>query len=134
MKTCNVCKHVKPFLDFHRCAATKGGLKYTCRTCLSHRKRATGQNRRSGLQRYGLTEDQYQRMVEKQQHVCAICRERRPSKHDGRLVVDHCHVTGHVRGLLCDFCNWGLGNMRDRVDILQRAIQYLEKNGYGHGE
>jgi len=44
------------------------------------------------------------------------------------LVVDHCHSTGKVRGLLCSNCNRGIGMLQERVDILQNAIDYLKEN------
>ena len=44
--------------------------------------------------RYGITEEQYDQMLEKQNHTCAICNE----KPKGNLAVDHCHTTGKVRG------------------------------------
>ena len=45
-----------------------------------------------------------------------------------QLVVDHCHKTGKIRGLICDSCNVGLGRFKDNIDNLKNAIKYLEKN------
>lgn len=56
--------------------------------------------------------------------MCAICRER-PAEH-----VDHDHETGEVRGVLCFTCNVGLGNFRDRPDLLDKAVHYLEDTFY----
>lgn len=69
---------------------------------------------------YGITSDDYDAMVEAQEHRCAICGQLT----DG-LVVDHCHTTGEVRGLLCDRCNVGLGCMGDNIERLMRAADYL---------
>jgi hypothetical protein len=60
-------------------------------------------------------------MLLAQAGLCAVCGEQ-PAAH-----VDHCHQKGHVRGILCFNCNGGLGQFRDRVDILQKAIDYLER-------
>jgi hypothetical protein len=77
---------------------------------------------------YGITLDDYFQMMDEQDGKCAICEiafDQLPPKHTH---VDHCHDTGVVRGLLCHHCNTGLGNLRDSVDILAKAIQYLNKN------
>ena len=55
--------------------------------------------------RYGLTPEEYQSILTRQNGACAIC-QRHPRKR--RLAVDHDHADGHVRGLLCDRCNRGL--------------------------
>jgi len=47
----------------------------------------------------------------------------------GGLVVDHCHVSGKVRGLLCSECNLGLGKFKDSLNKLRKAVSYLENFG-----
>ena len=64
-------------------------------------------------------------MLEKQNHVCAICGNKDNNK---KLAVDHCHTTGVIRGLLCSACNTSLGKFKDSVELLQNAIQYLKDN------
>lgn len=76
--------------------------------------------RRARLRKYGLTEQQYNTMVDEQQGLCKICKT-----FPERLVIDHCHETGEVRGLLCHYCNVGLGWFRDSTDSLKSAIKYL---------
>lgn len=45
------------------------------------------------------------------------------------LLIDHCHQGGHVRGLLCDQCNRGIGLLQDDPDVLERAVAYLDPDG-----
>jgi len=61
-------------------------------------------------------------LLEHQHGVCAICRTR-PAR---TLCVDHCHVTGQVRGLLCSGCNLGIGQFKDNPALLQAAIAYID--------
>lgn len=58
-------------------------------------------------------------------NVCSICHETCVTGQ--RLSVDHDHATGEIRGLLCRRCNSGIGHFRDRIDLLHRAVEYLEK-------
>lgn len=74
--------------------------------------------------RYGIVLDDYNRMFEEQDGYCGICGTHQ-ARFKKRLAVDHCHETGDVRGLLCDDCNKGLGNFKDNVDYLSKALQYL---------
>lgn len=82
--------------------------------------------RKRRLKRYGLTEDEYNQLFDKQGCVCAIC-----SSNDSRSVkgwhLDHCHVTGKVRGVLCHRCNLMLGNSVDNPLILEKGAAYLRK-------
>jgi len=74
---------------------------------------------------YGLTRADYDRLLESQKGLCAICYKVNGNK---ALAVDHDHRTNKVRGLLCDKCNQGIGCFRDSKIFLSSAISYLEKN------
>lgn len=81
--------------------------------------------------RFGITLDDYNKMLEAQGGVCAICRLPEVVMERGRvrnLHVDHDHDTNAIRGLLCDACNRGLGHFRDSISNLRAAIAYLEKS------
>lgn len=71
--------------------------------------------------KYGMTLDEFYQLHVKQEGKCKACK---CSKHN--LVVDHCHVTGRIRGLLCSSCNKALGFAQDSVDILKSLVEYLE--------
>ena len=71
---------------------------------------------------YGLSEEQYRRLLAAQKGVCAICK--RPPQRRA-LCVDHCRVTKRVRGLLCNNCNTGLGLFGDDPVRLRAAAAYL---------
>jgi hypothetical protein len=76
---------------------------------------------------YGLDFKDYERMLEEQNGVCAICSSPPPNNRKTRLAIDHCHKTGKVRGLLCDKCNRSIGLLKDDVSVLKSAIKYLTK-------
>ncbi len=82
-------------------------------------------NRKQGLKKYGITIDQYEDLLIKQNGVCAICHQ--TCKTGTRLAVDHNHITGKIRGLLCTNCNRGIGMFQENILILKSAIQYLNK-------
>jgi hypothetical protein len=83
------------------------------------------------LQRcYGITLRQYEKLRQNQENLCAICLREgfvMASHHKMKLVVDHCHTSGRVRGLLCHNCNRALGLLRDSDEVLRRAINYLRQ-------
>lgn len=70
--------------------------------------------------RYGITIEQYDEMFQIQQGKCKIC------KVETELVLDHCHTTGYIRGLLCRCCN--LGYFKDSPYLLDYAYQYAVDN------
>jgi hypothetical protein len=72
---------------------------------------------------YGLTAQQYEAMTITQGGRCLICADE-----PDQLVVDHCHATGRVRGLLCSSCNTALGFMRDSPLIALAASSYLSEH------
>jgi hypothetical protein len=85
---------------------------YTCKLC---------KRNLDTLRRYKITLETRMDMETKQQGKCLIC------KKQGKLVVDHCHSTQKVRGLLCNNCNVGLGAFKDNCEFLNEAITYLKK-------
>jgi hypothetical protein len=87
--------------------------------------------RKQTYAKYGMTEDDYNEMYVKQRGVCAVCfKPETCLSNNGkikRLAVDHDHETGEVRGLLCNNCNRAIGLLGDDLDILQSAIDYLDR-------
>ena len=130
-----------------------GSPTVTCATCLAKararprapQQRSTDTVRAQNLwHKYRITVEEYDARREAQSYRCAICgkhedelpvtRTGRPRK-DGqppaaaaRLVVDHCHDTGRVRGLLCGGCNSAIGHFGDSVEAMHRAIRYIMLN------
>ena len=80
------------------------------------------------LSKYGLTIDEYNSMFNAQNGKCAICGSYGDeSKPHRKLYIDHNHMTGNVRGLLCHKCNFMIGQANDDTSILQKGIDYLRK-------
>lgn len=77
------------------------------------------------LKTYGITLEEWYQMFEKQNGECKICHTHQ-SKLKNKLCVDHDHITGKVRGLLCQGCNSGIGYLKESKRILESAIKYLE--------
>lgn len=75
---------------------------------------------------HGLTVEEYDLMLIKQGHKCAICNVHQ-SELKKTFDIDHSHTTGKIRGLLCNSCNQAIGLMDDSIGILSKAIDYLEK-------
>jgi hypothetical protein len=86
-------------------------------------------NLSSSLATYGLSDEQFRSMLEKQHFGCAICRETtNGGKRGWRLHVDHDHKTNKVRGVLCSRCNLAIGHLRENPVLFDRAIEYLGKS------
>ena len=79
-----------------------------------------------------LTMIQYEEMVKEHDNKCGICgskETRKCSKNPGkisRLVIDHCHKTNKVRGLLCHSCNTAIGKFKENIEIMYNAMAYVE--------
>ena len=82
---------------------------------------ADWQNKTRRKYRYGITDGQYDQVLLAQDGRCAIC-----YADDKILHIDHCHITGQFRGLLCNLCNKSLGMIEDSIPRLNRAIDYLD--------
>lgn len=143
LRTCRICNteaHSEADLElFVRDKTSKHGRANCCLPCRrneysNYDKEKRSESReyhrqwKSDLKRkYGISVDEYNSLLEKQQNSCAVC-ETHLSNFNERLAVDHCHSTGKVRGLLCRHCNLMLGNASDQADILRAGASYLEEN------
>lgn len=93
---------------------------------------ALANGRKQALKRRGLTPEEFQQMLDRQDNQCAICSmafrgKRRPSvDHDHTCCPENRSCSLCVRGLLCESCNKGLGHFRDDPDLLRSALSYLE--------
>lgn len=94
---------------------------------MKHCKKCQQDKPDSEFNKYGLTEKNYKKLYN--QPNCYICNIAltRDSRTPTSLVIDYCHSTGEVRGVLCHCCNLGLGNFKDDTEILEKAINYLKK-------
>lgn len=78
--------------------------------------------------RYGIEAEEFDRLMIEQQGLCKICHVQMVIgglDHDS-VCIDHDHETGRVRGLLCHRCNLGLGGFRDKMALVQAALDYLK--------
>ena len=131
---CNTYKD-KQFFGVQNHKKNKTGVSSRCKQCMAvDRKIRTesGKARDAWLKTtYGITQDIYDIMLEKQQGVCSICKGTVPNNFTANknlLVVDHCHTTGKVRSLLCSTCNVAVGRFETSYneDSVKRFFSYLE--------
>lgn len=112
--------------------ATKAGRAEYGR---AHRQASPDVYRNHYMKRkYGVDLAWYNRTIEEQGGVCAICKSFETALHaqigmPRNMAIDHCHESGKVRGLLCSKCNTALGCFKDSAGILENAIAYLKKHG-----
>lgn len=124
-KFCTGCSTTKDRANFSRDKNTRDGFNCWCRQCVSEYDRKHYAKNRDKKRNYrlkygyGITLNDYNRMLEKQDGKCAIC-----GKFE-KLDVDHCHKNGKVRGLLCQNCNKGIGLFAENVHLLDKAKEYL---------
>ena len=78
------------------------------------------------LRKFGITIDDYECMLDEQGGGCAICGD--PPPENGSLHVDHDHVTGEVRGLLCIKCNNAIGAFGENYELLLAAARYVDRD------
>lgn len=136
-KTCTKCLQEKPLSEFWADRSKKHGLSSRCKTCKAelykkyrkergydakmYWKNPLAERERHLKRKYGIDQSAYDQMYADQAGKCAVCMKTQDRAFD----VDHCHVTGKVRGLLCTSCNRMLGHSGDNPAHLIRAALYL---------
>ena len=130
VKFCNRCGFHKPLNEFHYRNKAKNTRNSECKSCMKERNRnwynAADHRRKALKKKYGISLEDYDKMLEEQEHGCKICGSKKSHmKHSDYLCVDHCHTTGKVRGLLCSKCNSAIGLLDEDTNRMRLAIQYL---------
>lgn len=129
VKRCPDCKDWKPAEAFPRNRRMKDGRHTYCKECNNARSRESRERLHGGTRhyhltrRYGIGAAEVDAMISNQGGVCVVCGRPDPQH------VDHDHVTGNVRGILCFNCNGGLGQFADDQDRLIEAARYLDAAG-----
>lgn len=124
MKQCTLCNEVKPFELFNKNKRYKDGHYKHCKSC--HYK-VYGRNAHF-KSTYGISEIEYNNFVKQQNYKCSVCESEVINSHKwSRLVVDHCHSSGKIRGFLCQPCNMALGITKDNPTTLRKLADYLEE-------
>jgi hypothetical protein len=132
-RICSVCYETKKLSAFIPHAQCTFGYTRVCTDCGNKK---SIENRRQNpiayksnklVYRYGITNEQFEALLELQKYRCAICeihQNELPNKQK-ILYIDHDHKTGKVRGLLCPKCNSFIGYL-DKDNHLDKALQYLK--------
>jgi hypothetical protein len=148
MRTCTKCLQSLPLTEFYKDRRRKDGLQARCRRCYKaynrernakdpqantqwqreyHKKFPELTHRQRLRRQYGISLETYNMMIKAQCAACAICKSTDPGGR-GYWHVDHDHQTGLIRGLLCHFCNTGIGLLGEDPVRMARAIDYVRGN------
>lgn len=141
VKRCRLCGRGLPLSCFYKHRGTTDGHRGECKECHSKRSKEyyrehkaehrTVSRRYSIKKLYGITEEDFNNLYESQGGKCAICGkplDMISANKNNAAHIDHDHETGKVRGILCRFCNIGLGLFKDNLELLDRAKEYLAKS------
>lgn len=119
MKRCSKCKETKLLNHFYKQTDAKDGLHVMCKPCAKYAAR-----NRELRRYYGMSRGDYNEMFSNQNGCCALCGTHQ-SQVARTLAVDHCHKTKKIRKLLCHLCNNGLGNFKENIQVMEKAIKYI---------
>lgn len=137
-RRCPKCERFLPADDFRMRSGKQSRYRRAhCWQCESNYSARYREKNRTGadlaywrsaiMRSYGLTEEDFEAILDGQNGCCAICGTTEPGANRTRFCVDHCHATGVVRGLLCNSCNRALAALGDSSDGVRRAFEYLER-------
>jgi superfamily II helicase len=139
-KTCSKCKQEKDISQFNKNKRNKDGFQYFCKKCKLEQDRKYYvtekfhlKNLKQRMRQFGKTIEDYNILFEKQHGCCAICGKHQ-SEFNNRFMIDHNHITGQIRGLLCRNCNCGIGlfySDERGTELLKKSIKYIEETENG---
>lgn len=141
MKTCSKCGREKSLANFY----LRGGVpRGPCKTCTNEAQRKGYSDNKEKMRReakerywknpqekrreqrrrkYGISDAEWTLLFEKQAGACAVC-----SRANEKLCVDHNHLTGEIRALLCRRCNLALGFLMDSASLVSSLLVYIKKH------
>lgn len=122
LRLCKKCKQTKEISLFANCGVTKG-IQYYAHLCSECKNYATRERNWNRMGIVGATLQLFEERLKQQAYKCAIC----SCDISISATLDHCHVSGNVRGILCNKCNAGLGMFNDELEHIRKAVLYLEK-------
>jgi hypothetical protein len=119
-KLCKDCKIYKPISEFN-----KNKEIHVHAICIECGKKRSNTYHKSIYRyaKYGITKEDFDKLFKTQEGKCPIC----ITELKEEIHIDHDHLTGQVRGILCGKCNKGLGQFNDDIESLTNAIKYLKK-------
>ncbi len=123
LKICKECKIKKSIKDFAPNQYGKNNRilrRPVCRECYAKKKKPNSEEK-------NLYELEHPRPKIGEHFTCPICKRDFIREHKNDVVLDHSHIDGSIRGWLCSSCNTSLGKFRDDINILQRAIKWIQK-------
>ena len=134
MKTCNACLSELDNNMFYKDRCQPDGYKHKCKKCYGEYRKnleSKSEKARDGVlrrnkinrvaKRFKISTCEYDSYFT-DANGCGIC-----GNTDKKMVLDHCHTTGKVRGVLCENCNFAIGHLNDDIELLNKAILWLRK-------
>lgn len=143
-KICSKCNEDQPLSSYHKNKDSPDGHQSVCKECKKHyrkhyyhrevdkwttqskewyennKERKSLTSKKKHVNSYfGITVEEYDAYFK--DACCGICDATE------RLVLDHCHNTGVIRGVLCNTCNSGIGMLKDNPELLKKGIEWLTK-------
>ncbi len=126
-KKCLECEEDKSLIEFYK---TKKGYYSYCKTCHAKFSRGKTVSLIEISKKYRISIENLHKLLKNQDNKCKICKREIMFKTDfrqNRACVDHIKGTHNIRGILCVDCNIGLGVLKDNINILTSAIDYLQQ-------
>ena len=137
IKKCRKCSEIKSVDNFYKESNNKKGYRNQCISCFRgscNSKRQAYENKL--IRDYNMTAVDYNNLHDIQGGRCKTCNitvsnSVRETEGEGVGVIDHCHTSGKVRGILCAGCNLSIGHAKDNAKTLVALAHYLLENGDG---
>src|SRR5260221_5848780 len=122
LKRCTVCGEFKDLKEFYKDPTKLFAVRQDCKPCVAKYREVYYEANKQEVAdnwlktQYNLSREELNNLIEIQENKCAICKNLMTGYKEP--MVDHNHITGKVRGLLCANCNFGIGSLKESINIL----------------